>query len=174
MISCTPEQEIINTGLVDTTPYSGSMYEYMLNDTLNFNYITFLIEKADLIDLFTGNVDSLAQITFFTERGFDIAIQLQRKNIDIRNISKEMAKNILFERITKGRILKNDIPSSKEGGQKIYFLNGNYLHFFTIKHPYMDMPEVEGPVVLYYQIGLFAYPVKTTNIQTKNGVIHRI
>ena len=63
-MSCDPKQDVIYTGVSDPH-FDGTMMDYLRSDERNWDLTVEMIERADLVDLFEGQVDTLPEITFF-------------------------------------------------------------------------------------------------------------
>lgn len=164
VFSCTTKQNVIDTGLVDLSPYPGTVMDYLRQDTMNFKEVVHLIEFSGLTDLFEGKIDSLPEITFFTAKGWMYPIKI------LQSENPETVKNYLLNQIVSKKILSTDFTDNPENVQ---FLGGLSLPFWAQKINYMGMAE--GALNIYYHLPGSWRPnnVRTSNIITKNGVIHR-
>lgn len=179
--ACTTQQDVIDTGLVDFTPYPGTILDYLKNDTMNFTMMVKIIKLTGLEDLYDGKVDSLPEITFFPYRDVDFGESLEDSKI-------ELYRKYLLTRTAKGYITREDIAKAGEEGMEIKPLLENssykatkYLHK-VVKPEYLDIPGAYGPDIIQYIYLTYDYYhpsgyrlssyVLTSNIKTRNGVIH--
>lgn len=62
-MSCETKQEIIDGG-VASPYYEGTIMEYLRSNTEQWGYTVQMIERAGLVDLFDGLVDTVQSMTF--------------------------------------------------------------------------------------------------------------
>ena len=81
LTSCDTKQEWWNSGI--SSPYHDcSIMEFLRRDSYNWELTVELIERAQLTNVFEGQVDSLKEITFLAPQSYSILRNLYDNNLE--------------------------------------------------------------------------------------------
>lgn len=193
LFGCEPKQEVIYTGV--SNPYfEGSIMEYLRSNDKNWDLTVEMIERAGLVDLFEGKVDTLQEITFFAPPAYSIQrfiweSQEQAKNgyvyESVADIPVDSCRSYILRCVVKGKYLKEDIgfrneqyriyDEEQDGGTEFVTLDGNRLRACLEKSDWKGVPDA-GPVSLQlWSITKSALvDIASPDIQPHGGVVHAL
>lgn len=197
MFSCGTKYNYLDTG-TSNGRFEGSMYELLKSDPNQWDSIVKIIERADLVEIFEKE-----DITFFAPTnfifwkwfyyddkngGYEQAVSYTPHGYtSISQIDPEVCKRIVLSHIVNGKIMRDDIPrvtfdeygKKNGGGTNLTTRYGNKMWIWSIKEPYMNIPDM-GPVVLDMS-SLNADGTVNKNIgiaspdhEPDNGVLHSL
>ena len=192
-MSCDPKQDVIYTGVSDPH-FDGTMMDYLRSDERNCDLTVEMIERADLVDLFEGQVDTLPEITFFAPPAYSIQrfiweSQEEPKDGEtyesVADIPVEKCRSYILRCVAKGKYLKEDIgfrnesyrlmDPEQDGGTLFEMLDGNLVRACEEKSDWKGVPDI-GPVTLqlWSVTQQIEVPVASPDIQPTNGVVHAL
>ena len=192
-MSCDPKQDVIYTGVSDPH-FDGTMMDYLRSDERNWDLTVEMIERADLVDLFEGQVDTLPEITFFAPPAYSIQrfiweSQEEPKDGEtyesVADIPVEKCRSYILRCVAKGKYLKEDIgfrnesyrlmDPEQDGGTLFEMLDGNLVRACEEKSDWKGVPDI-GPVTLqlWSVTQQIEVPVASPDIQPTNGVVHAL
>lgn len=192
-MSCDPKQDVIYTGVSDPH-FDGTMMDYLRSDERNWDLTVEIIERADLVDLFEGQVDTLPEITFFAPPAYSIQrfiweSQEEPKDGEtyesVADIPVEKCRSYILRCVAKGKYLKEDIgfrnesyrlaDPEQDGGTLFEMLDGNLVRACEEKSDWKGVPDI-GPVTLqlWSVTQQIEVPVASPDIQPTNGVVHAL
>lgn len=184
--SCT-KQDIVDTGLAKAT-FDGTVLDYLKSDPYNWRLTVEMIERAEMAELFDGNVDSLKEITFFGPTSYSILRHLYDNNLErVDQLSPEFCRSTIRQHVVKGKILKKDIPfrdrqyyvfdpeQPAENYLEVYTVGQNRLRLYLERTAYEAIPDA-GPIAMYaYSMTANTFiPLASPDIQPANGVVHSL
>lgn len=166
-------------GLEDLS-YEGTMWEYMSN-CRKLDSMTVAIRRAGLIELFDTPYTGDARLTVFAISN-QSANQFLFKTTDgngnlvyttISDIPVDGCKEMVLDYVIEGAYLLQDTPYEElgtlEGGLETNNMNGKKVRVYRVAGEDKFSPERLG----YHAIDKgFMGLMQTTNIATRNGVIH--
>lgn len=185
LAACETKQEWWDSGV--SSPYHDcSMMEYLRGDDYNWELTVALIERAGLIDLFEGRVDTLPAITFLAPPSYSVLRYLwDNGKEEITDLPVSECREMVLKHVIKGKYLKEDIAyrnpdylildAGQDGYTDLTCLSNNKLRLWKDKSPWAGVPDV-GPESMY----IYSFeaeqnvPLATPNIQPKNGVVHAL
>lgn len=185
LTSCDTKQNWIDTGV--SSPYHDcSIMGYLRGDNYNWELTVKMIERADLIDLFEGQVDTLPEITFFSIPSYSVQRYLWDNGLeDVSELTPEFCRKTILDHVVKGKYLKSDIAyrnskyvitdPNQDGGTSLLTLGGRRLKAYVDKSEYAGVPDV-GPETMYlFSLSAQIHvPLATPDIQPLNGVVHAL
>lgn len=185
LCSCDTKQNWIDTGI--SSPYHQcSIMEYLRGDEYNWHLTTKMIERAELVDLFEGKVDSLPEITFLAIPSYSIERYLLDNNLnDVEELSVEFCRTTILNHVIKGSYLKCDIAyrdlnyiitdPMQKGGTPLKSLGGKQLIAYVDKTEYGGVPEAGAEIMYLYSVSAqIQVPLASPDIQPLNGVVHAL
>lgn len=185
LFSCETQQKEIHSGI--SSPYfDGTMMDYLRSSDFNWELTVQMIERAGLMDLFEGKVDTLPEITFWAPTSYSILNYLWDHQLEeVSELSELECRQLILKHIVKGKYLKKDVAfinpayyvndKEQDGGTNLVCLAGNRVRAYLEKSSYGGVPEA-GPVTLF----LWSLsegkrvPMASPDIQPKNGVVHAL
>ena len=183
LASCTTKDNFIDTG-VSNGVHEGSIYEYLHTSSYNWDSTILVIERAGLIDLFSGKDSEYPQITFWGPTNHSIRRYLYENDMEkVEEMDIELCRNMILKHIVKGKFLKDDIDMMKpdissdeiKGGTKFTCLGGNLIHAYRTQPIYNGGANV-GPTYLFLRSISedTDVPLASPDIQCDNGVVHSL
>ena len=188
--SCDPKQEVIYTGVCDPH-FDGTIMDYLRSDERNWDLTVEMIERADLVDLFEGQVDTLPEITFFAPPAYSIQRfiwETEEEPINgetyesVADIPVEECRSYILRCVAKGKYLKEDIgfrnemyrisDAEQDGGTLFEMLDGNLVRACEEKSDWKGVPDI-GPVTLqlWSVTRQLSVEVASPDIQPTTGVV---
>ena len=143
LTGCDTKQNWIDTGV--SSPYHNcSIMEYLRGDAYNWELTVEMIERADLTDLFEGQVDSLPEITFFGIPSYSILLYLWDNDMEsVSELTPAFCRETILNHVVKGKYLKADIAyrnpnylitdPQQDGGTELITLGGRQLKAYVDK-----------------------------------------
>ena len=183
--SCDTKQEWWNSGI--SSPYHDcSIMEFLRRDSYNWELTVELIERAQLTNLFEGQVDSLKEITFLAPPSYSILRHLYDNNLEkVSELSQDECCQLVLKHVIKGKHLKEEIifrnpdylilDTRQDGFSEFTCVGGNKIRVWKDKSAWAGVPDV-GPETMY----IYSFnaqqnvPLATPNIQPLNGVVHAL
>lgn len=193
MSACDTKQTVIDTGV--SSPYfDGTIMDYLRSDVENWGYTVEMIERAELVDLFEGQVDSLPQITFLAPPSFSIFRFIMDSQYEdrsngvyksVHDVPVEKCRDFILKHVIKGKHLKSEIgfrnmdyyinAPEQTGGTDFTCLGGNVVRAYLQHTEYQGVPDAGAIVMYLYSISVEKdIPVATPDIQPRNGVVHAL
>ncbi len=185
LIGCDTKQNWIDTGI--SSPYHDcSMMDYLRGDKYNWELTVEMIERAELTDLFEGEVDTLPEITFFAIPSYSILRYLWDNNLEsVAELTPEFCRETVLSHVVKGKFLKADIAyrNSKyqitdplqDGGTALVTLGGRQLKAYVDKSDYGGVPDAGAETMFLYSFSAYTQvPLASPDIQPLNGVVHAL
>lgn len=84
--------------------------EFLRRDSYNWELTVELIERAQLTNLFEGQVDSLKEITFLAPPSYSILRHLYDNNLEkVSELSQDECCQLVLKHVIKGKHLKEEI-----------------------------------------------------------------
>lgn len=164
MFSCGTKYHYEDTGITSGR-FHGNMYEYLKSEH-EFDSMVKVIERAGLVPMFEKeNITFLAPMNFVLEKwfyyddkngGYDQAVSyIPHGYKAVDDIDPEVCKRIVLSHIVEGKIMRDDVPRAtfnelgerNGGGTIIDTRNGNKIWLWSVKEPYMNIPDM-GPVIV--------------------------
>lgn len=183
--ACETQQEVWNTGI--SSPYHDcSIMEYLRQDDYNWELTVALIERADLTDLFEGQVDTMPEITFWAFPSYSVLRHLYDNGMEsVDEMSVEDCRAIVLKHVTKGKVLKKDIAlrdrdyyifdAEQTGGTDLTTVGGSVLRAYIDKEEYSGVPESGAEILYLYSFSAQTMvPLASPDIQPLNGVVHAL
>lgn len=192
-MGCDPKQNVIYTGV--SNPYfDGTIMDYLRSNDKNWDLTIEMIERAGLVDLFEGQVDSCEEITFFAPPAYSIQRfiwESQEKPKDgytyqnVADIPVDSCRSYILRCVVKGKYLKENVgfrnesyrlmDEEQDGGTLLKMLDGNFVRACEEKSDWKGVPDI-GPTSLQLwsitrQIQVI---VASPDIQPQNGVVHAL
>ena len=117
LAGCDPKQEVIYTGV--SNPYfDGTMLDYLRSNEKNWDLTVEMIERADLTDLFEGQVDTLPEITFFAPPSYSILRYLWDNDMEsVSELAPEFCRQTILNHVVNGKYLKAEIYGVSGGAR---------------------------------------------------------
>ncbi|WP_018338145.1 hypothetical protein [Butyricimonas synergistica] len=183
-VACT-KQTVYDTG-ISSPYYEGSIMDYLRSNDYEWGYTVQLIEQAGLSDLFEGRVDSLPEITFLGIPSMTVERYMYEKRYDsIQQIDPDIAKFMVLQHVTKGKILKKDVAYRnreykandplQDGCTDITMLQGNKVRFWRDKSDYAGVPDAGAETMSLWSLQTnLQIPMSSPDIQPENGVVHAL
>ena len=185
LASCDTQQEWFDSGV--SSPYHDcSIMEYLRQDDYNWELTVEMIERADLTDLFEGQVDTLPEITFFAPPSYSILRYLWDNELEqVSELTPEFCREIILRHVVKGKHLKADIAyrnpdylatdERQDGCTDFTCISGNKLRAWVDKSAWGGVPDA-GPETMYlYSFdAMINVPLASPDIQPLNGVVHAL
>lgn len=184
-IGCDTKQNWIDTGV--SSPYHDcSMMDYLRGDKYNWELTVEMIERAELIDLFEGKVDSLPEITFLAIPSYSILRYLWDNNLEsVAELAPEFCRETILNHVVEGKFLKADIAYRnpkyqitdplQDGGTTLVTLGGRQLKAYVDKSDYGGVPNVGAETMFLYSFSAqIQVPLASPDIQPLNGVVHAL
>lgn len=185
LFGCDTKQDWYDGGI--SSPYHDcNILEYMRSDEYNYKLTVEMIERAGLIDLFEGKVDTLPQITFLAPMSNTVLVYLLDRDMkQVNEMKPEDCRTILLKHVLKGKLLKGDFayrnPAylidnlKQDGGTKVSTVGGNQLIIYRDKSEWGGVPDV-GPEIMYIysKSADIMVPLASPDIQPLNGVVHAL
>lgn len=193
IVSCETQQEVIDTGISNPV-FDGTIMDYLRSNDYNWGLTVKIIEKAEITDLFEGQVDTLPEITFLAFTTYSVynytfpkwREEQEPTDEDLLGLfSKEEWRELVLKHVFKGKFLKADLPyldmhyevfDDEQTGYKEYnSVLGNTIWAYKYKKDYSFLPE-KGPEIMgvYSSRARRNIPIATPDIQPRNGVVHAI
>lgn len=192
-MSCETKQEIIDGG-VASPYYEGTIMEYLRSNTEQWGYTVQMIERAGLVDLFDGLVDTVQSMTFFAPPSFAIHRYLmehkygeveEERYESIQDIPVDLCRELILKHVVVGRYLKEDVEfrsmdygiyaKEQDGGTHFTCIGGNEVIAYLEKNSYKGVPAAGAIEMFLYSVSVGKMiPLATPNIQPKNGVVHAL
>lgn len=191
--ACTTKQEVIDGGIA--SPYfDGNIMEYLRSNEEQWGYTVEMIERAGLVDLFEGKVDTVPELTFFAPPSYAVFRYLmdlkyegtgEERYESIQDIPVETCKTLILKHVVVGKYLKEDIAfrnmdydifaAEQDGGTHFTCMGKNELIAYLEKTDYKGFPDV-GPIEMFlYSVSVGQMiPLATPDIQPINGVVHAL
>ena len=192
-LACTTKQEVIDGG-VSSPYYDGSIMEYLRSDPEQWGYTVQMIERAELTNLFEGEVDTIQAITFFAPPSFAVYRYLMDCKYDgvsevryesIEEMPVELCRELILKHVVVGKYLKEDIrfrnmdygiyAAEQDGGTAFTCMGENRVIAYLERNTYKGIPEAGAIEMFLYSVTVGKMiPLATPNIQPKNGVVHAL
>lgn len=185
LTGCDTKQNWIDTGV--SSPYHDcSIMEYLRGDAYNWELTVEMIERADLTDLFEGQVDTLPEITFFGIPSYSILRYLWDNEMEsVNELTPEFCRETVLNHVVKGKYLKADIAyrnpnylitdSQQDGGTELITLGGRQLKAYVDKSEYGGVPDAGAETMYLYSFSAYTQvPLASPDIQPLNGVVHAL
>lgn len=185
LTGCDTKQNWIDTGV--SSPYHNcSIMEYLRGDAYNWELTVEMIERADLTDLFEGQVDTLPEITFFGIPSYSILRYLWDNEMEsVNELTPEFCRETVLNHVVKGKYLKADIAyrnpnylitdSQQDGGTELITLGGRQLKAYVDKSEYGGVPDAGAETMYLYSFSAYTQvPLASPDIQPLNGVVHAL
>lgn len=191
LFSCT-KQEVINTGV--SSPYfEGTIMDYLKSNNYNWEQTVQMIERADLVDLFEGKVDTLPEITFFAPPSYTILrfIYESQDNTNpddryrsVADIPVSLCRELILKHVVKGKYLKEDFNyrnqtytiyhEKQDGGTQLVCMEKNSVIAYRDKTNYGGVTNAGAEILYLYSPIYGNVPMATPNIQPYHGVVHAL
>ena len=185
LTGCDTKQNWIDTGV--SSPYHDcSIMEYLRGDAYNWELTVEMIERADLTDLFEGQVDSLPEITFFGIPSYSILRYLWDNDMEsVSELTPAFCRETILNHVVKGKYLKADIAyrnpnylitdPQQDGGTELITLGGRQLKAYVDKSEYGGVPDAGAETMYLYSFSAYTQvPLASPDIQPLNGVVHAL
>jgi putative lipoprotein len=185
LVACDTKQDVWNTGIC--SPYHDcSIMEYLRGDDYNWELTVELIERAELTDLFEGQVDSLPEITFWGFPSYAVLRYLYDNKLEsVDEIAVTTARELVLMHVMKGRVLTKDIAKRNEeyyiyepeqtGGTDLYTLMNSHLKAYVDVDDYAYVPDGGASHLFLYSFTKETMiPLSSPDIQPLNGVVHAL
>ena len=185
LTGCDTKQNWIDTGV--SSPYHNcSIMEYLRGDAYNWELTVEMIERADLTDLFEGQVDSLPEITFFGIPSYSILLYLWDNDMEsVSELTPAFCRETILNHVVKGKYLKADIAyrnpnylitdPQQDGGTELITLGGRQLKAYVDKSEYGGVPDAGAETMYLYSFSAYTQvPLASPDIQPLNGVVHAL
>lgn len=179
--SCTKEN-FIDTGISNGI-YDCTMYEFLQQDSYNWDSTVLIIKRAKLEDHFDGTNPNFTNITFWGPNNHSIRRYIIENSYKcVNDIPVKDCRDLLLRHISRKKYLKEDIAMSPAnitgeitGGTIITCEGGNQVHAYNRQEPYGGVAEA-GPINLrlFSLVYKRTVPMATPNLQTNTGVIHAL
>lgn len=183
--SCETQQDVWDTGV--SSPYHDcTIMEYLRKDSYNWELTVELIERAELTDLFEGQVDTLPEITFWGFPSYSVKRYLLDNGLTkVKELDVEVCKGLVLKHVMKGKVLKSDIAfrdkdyyifdPEQTGGTELYTLGKSRLKAYIDKTQYSGVPESGAEILYLYSFtAQTMVPLASPDIQPINGVVHSL
>ena len=191
--ACTTKQEVIDGGV--SSPYfDGTIMDYLRSNEEQWGYTVEMIERAGLVDLFEGQVDTVPEMTFFAPPSWSVyryVMDLKYAGTSdvryesIQEMPVEMCRELILRHVVIGKYLKEDIAfrnmdyeidaEEQDGGTHFICMEGNEVVAYLEQGDYKGFPGV-GPIEMF--LYSFSYgqmvPLASPDIQPQNGVVHAL
>ena len=185
LTGCDTKQNWIDTGV--SSPYHDcSIMEYLRGDAYNWELTVEMIERADLTDLFEGQVDTLPEITFFGIPSYSILLYLWDNDMEsVSELTPAFCRETILNHVVKGKYLKADIAyrnpnylitdPQQDGGTELITLGGRQLKAYVDKSEYGGVPDAGAETMYLYSFSAYTQvPLASPDIQPLNGVVHAL
>ena len=185
LTGCDTKQNWIDTGV--SSPYHDcSIMEYLRGDAYNWELTVEMIERADLTDLFEGQVDTLPEITFFGIPSYSILRYLWDNGMEsVSELTSAFCRETILNHVVKGKYLKADIAyrnpnylitdPQQDGGTELITLGGRQLKAYVDKSEYGGVPDAGAETMYLYSFSAYTQvPLASPDIQPLNGVVHAL
>ena len=185
LTGCDTKQNWIDTGV--SSPYHDcSIMEYLRGDAYNWELTVEMIERADLTDLFEGQVDTLPEITFFGIPSYSILRYLWDNDMEsVSELTPAFCRETILNHVVKGKYLKADIAyrnpnylitdPQQDGGTELITLGGRQLKAYVDKSEYGGVPDAGAETMYLYSFSAYTQvPLASPDIQPLNGVVHAL
>ena len=185
LTGCDTKQNWIDTGV--SSPYHNcSIMEYLRGDAYNWELTVEMIERADLTDLFEGQVDTLPEITFFGIPSYSILRYLWDNDMEsVSELTPAFCRETILNHVVKGKYLKADIAyrnpnylitdPQQDGGTELITLGGRQLKAYVDKSEYGGVPDAGAETMYLYSFSAYTQvPLASPDIQPLNGVVHAL
>lgn len=185
LTGCDTKQNWIDTGV--SSPYHDcSIMEYLRGDAYNWELTVEMIERADLTDLFEGQVDTLPEITFFGIPSYSILRYLWDNDMEsVSELTSAFCRETILNHVVKGKYLKADIAyrnpnylitdPQQDGGTELITLGGRQLKAYVDKSEYGGVPDAGAETMYLYSFSAYTQvPLASPDIQPLNGVVHAL
>ena len=185
LTGCDTKQNWIDTGV--SSPYHDcSIMEYLRGDAYNWELTVEMIERADLTDLFEGQVDTLPEITFFGIPSYSILRYLWDNGMEsVSELTPAFCRETILNHVVKGKYLKADIAyrnpnylitdQQQDGGTELITLGGRQLKAYVDKSEYGGVPDAGAETMYLYSFSAYTQvPLASPDIQPLNGVVHAL
>ncbi len=185
LTGCDTKQNWIDTGI--SSPYHDcSIMEYLRGDAYNWELTVEMIERADLTDLFEGQVDTLPEITFFGIPSYSILRYLWDNDMEsVSELTPAFCRETILNHVVKGKYLKADIAyrnpnylitdPQQDGGTELITLGGRQLKAYVDKSEYGGVPDAGAETMYLYSFSAYTQvPLASPDIQPLNGVVHAL
>lgn len=181
-IGCETKYNIIDTGLANGN-FKGNMYEFLKNDSYNWDSIRLIIERAELVDLFEGQREGYEQITFFGPVNHSIRRWMIENDYDrVRKIPLKVCREMVMRHIVRNkRLMLDDIPlgthgnGSEPGNGGMYLTGemGNQFWIYTFQGSYNEVPGIGAlEIHILSRTGdKLRIDVATCNLETTTGTV---
>lgn len=179
--ACTKEN-FIDTG-VSNGKHNCTMYEFLQQDSYNWDSTVLVIKRAGLVNMFDGSDPDFKNITFFGPNNHSIRRYIiENKHKCVNDIPVEVCRDLMIKHISRKMYMKEDIDFSVpdvtgeiKGGTFIICEGGNTLHAYNLQDSYGGVANA-GPVHLrlFSPVMKRAVPMATPNLETLTGVVHAL
>ena len=143
-----------------------------------------MIERAGLVDLFSGKDSAYPEITFLGPTNHSIRRwMLDNRFSSLQEVTPEQCRELLLRHVIKGKYMRNDIPRGTqlsnqqqgEGGLVFKSIGGANLWLYTFQEAYSDIPGT-GPVYIYMFSLDYSRNINivSADIEPDNGVVHSL
>ena len=184
-ISCDTQQDVWNTGT--SSPYHDcTIMEYLREDKYNWELTVALIERADLVDLFEGRIDTLPEITFWGFPSYSVKRHLLDNGLEsVEEMDVAKCRELVLKHVMKGKVLKSDVAlrdkdyfifdPKQTGGTVLFTLGKGRLKAYIDKTKYSGVPESGAEILYLYSFSASKMvPLASPDIQPTNGVVHSL
>lgn len=186
LAGCEPKQDVIGEGTLANPYFQGSVMEFLRSDPYNFDWTVKMIERAGLVDLFEGDVDTLPEITFLAFTKFSVMRYVyDNKKDDVEQLGVEECREMVLRHVIEGKVIKDDIAyrdmayaisaPEQKGGTDIMTIGGSKLRFYLIVDDYGGVPGAGAVHMQIFSMDVMAtVPLSTVGIIPLNGMIHSL
>lgn len=181
LCSCTKEN-YIDTG-VSNSKHDCTMFEFLQQDSYNWDSTVLVIKRADLVHVFDGTDNNYKQITFFGPNNHSIRrFMIDNKYPTVNDIPVDICRTLMMKHVVGKKYMKEDIPLTVLnitgdiiGGIILTAGGGNQLHAYNIQDSYGGVAGA-GPIKLNLRSidQKRVVPMATPNLETNTGVVHAL
>ena len=191
--ACTTKQEVIDGG-ISSPYYDGSIMDYLRSNEEQWGYTVEMIERAGLVDLFEGQVDTVPELTFFAPPSWSVFRYIMDLKYEgtsevryesIQDLPVEMCRELILKHVVIGKYLKEDIAfrnmdydifaEEQDGGTHFTCMEGNEVIAYLEQNDYKGFPGVGAIEMYLYSVSVGQMvPLATPDIQPRNGVVHAL
>lgn len=184
LAACETKQDIWDTGV--SSPYHDCSIMQYMRENPHWELTVEMIERAGLIDLFEGRVDTLPEITFWGFGMYSVKRHLLDNGLkSVEEMRVEECRALVLKHVMKGKVLKADIAyrdkdyyiydPQQTGGTEFLTLGGNRLKGYIDRSEYNGVPSSGAETLYLYSFTANTMvPLASPDIQPVNGVVHSL